>query len=158
MGGAWHGAGRELFLGLGPNNRNNGNNGVWLAVVVLVVSNRLLFKPGSQGGEFYVENVFEEWGAPNEWFFDTTTQQLYYYYNGTTSTATDGSAPPSIPSDVVFEATNVAGLVSIHADMSNPAKNISFKGIGFKDTIYTYLDPHEMPSGGDWSLQVGWPG
>ena len=47
MGGAWHGAGRELFLGLGPNNRNNGNNGVWLAVVVLVVSNRLLFKPGS---------------------------------------------------------------------------------------------------------------
>ena len=49
MGGAWHGAGRELFLGLGPNNRNNGNNGVWLAVVVLVVSNRLLFKPGSLG-------------------------------------------------------------------------------------------------------------
>ena len=48
MGGAWHGAGRELFLGLGPNNRNNGNNGVWLAVVVLVVSNRLLFKLGSQ--------------------------------------------------------------------------------------------------------------
>ena len=47
MGGAWHGAGRELFWGLGPNNRNNGNNGVWLAVVVLVVSNRLLFKPGS---------------------------------------------------------------------------------------------------------------
>ena len=47
MGGAWHGAGRELFLGLGPNNRNNGNNGVWLAVVVLVVSNRLLFKLGS---------------------------------------------------------------------------------------------------------------
>ena len=49
MGGAWHGAGRELFLGLGPNNRNNGNNGVWLAVVVLVVSNRLLFKLGSLG-------------------------------------------------------------------------------------------------------------
>ena len=48
MGRAWHGAGRELFFGaLGPNNRNNGNNGVWLAAVVLVVSNRLLFKPGS---------------------------------------------------------------------------------------------------------------
>ena len=47
----WEGPGMRLganfFLGLGPNNRNNGNNGVWLAVVVLVVSNRLLFKPGS---------------------------------------------------------------------------------------------------------------
>ena len=42
------GLGENFFLGLGPNNRNNGNNGVWLAVVVLVVSNRLLFKPGSQ--------------------------------------------------------------------------------------------------------------
>ena len=42
------GLGANFFLGLGPNNRNNGNNGVWLAVVVLVVSNRLLFKPGSQ--------------------------------------------------------------------------------------------------------------
>ena len=48
------GLGENFFLGLGPNNRNNGNNGVWLAVVVLVVSNRLLFKPGSLGqGAFY---------------------------------------------------------------------------------------------------------
>ena len=37
-------------MGLGPNNKNNGNNGIWLAVVVLVVRNRLLFKPGSMGG------------------------------------------------------------------------------------------------------------
>ena len=44
------GLGANFFLGLGPNNRNNGNNGVWLAVVVLVVSNRLLFKPGSLDG------------------------------------------------------------------------------------------------------------
>ena len=42
------GLGENFFLGLGPNNRNNGNNGVWLPVVVLVVWNRLLFKPGSQ--------------------------------------------------------------------------------------------------------------
>ena len=45
------GLGENFFLGPGPNNRNNGNNGVWLAVVVLVVSNRLLFKPGSRGGK-----------------------------------------------------------------------------------------------------------
>jgi hypothetical protein len=90
--------------------------------------------------------------APNEWYFDTTSQKLYYYYNGTTVAAEGNSTVTStvIPPDVVFEATNVAGLVSINADMSKPAKDISFKGIGFKDTIYTYLDPHEMPSGGDW--------
>ena len=100
---------------------------------------------GSTGGNFYLENVFEEWDAPNEWWFDERTRCLYYYYNGTAE-----GPVPTIPADVKFEATNVKGLVSIVADMSAPAVNISIKGIGFKDTMYTYLDPHEMPSGGDW--------
>jgi hypothetical protein len=43
--------------------------------------------------------------------------------------------------------------VSILADRGNPAINITIRGIGFKDTMYTYMDPHEMPSGGDWCLQ-----
>merc|ERR1712130_1093443 len=37
--------------------------------------------------------------------------------------------------------------------MKEPVRNVWFKGIGFKDTQITYLDPHEMPSGGDWALQ-----
>ena len=37
--------------------------------------------------------------------------------------------------------------------MSKPIKNLAFNGITFKDTRYTYLDPHGMPSGGDWGLQ-----
>ena len=90
------------------------------------------------------QNLFEEWDAPNEWFFSEVTRKLYHYYNESVKT---------IPADVKFEATTTAELVRIEANMSHPAVNISFKGIGFKDTRYTYLDPHEMPSGGDWALQ-----
>lgn len=30
---------------------------------------------------------------------------------------------------------------------------MAIKGVTLRDTAYTYLDPHGMPSGGDWGLQ-----
>jgi len=99
--------------------------------------------PGASGGEFYIENVFEELDAPNEWYFDQGGKSLYWYYNGT----------GDIPSNFTYEITNLKVLVNLTGSESHPVKNVWFKGIGFKDTIITYLDPHEMPSGGDWGLQ-----
>ena len=32
-------------------------------------------------------------------------------------------------------------------------RNVTVAGITFRDTAYTYMDPHGMPSGGDWCLQ-----
>ena len=37
--------------------------------------------------------------------------------------------------------------------MSDPVENITIQGGNFRDTSYTYMDPHGMPSGGDWVLQ-----
>jgi len=34
--------------------------------------------PGASGGEFYIENVFEELDSENEWFFDETNKKLYF--------------------------------------------------------------------------------
>jgi hypothetical protein len=36
-----------------------------------------------RGGDWFVENVFEEFDSPNEFFWDKPTQQLYYFHNGT---------------------------------------------------------------------------
>lgn len=54
----------------------------------------------------------------------------------------------------VFVATNTKVLFNVTGNgMSQPIKDVSFKGVGFRDTAYTYLDPHGMPSGGDWALE-----
>ena len=43
--------------------------------------------------------------------------------------------------------------MTFEAEMENPLKVFNMKGLNFKDTAYTYLDAHEMPSSGDWGLQ-----
>ena len=40
------------------------------------------------GGDFFVENVFEELDNPGEFFFDKREGKLYLYHNGT-------GAPPA---------------------------------------------------------------
>lgn len=95
------------------------------------------------GAEFYIENVFEELDSPNEWFYDEKSKMLYLWYNGT-------GAPPM---NTVFEVTHLKTLFNVTGTQDSPVKDVSFKGVMFKDTAYTYMDPHGMPSGGDWALQ-----
>ena len=97
----------------------------------------------NNGAEFYIENVFEELDSPNEWFYDEKTKMLYFWYNGT-------GAPPE---DTVFEITNLKTLFNVTGTQEKPVKGLAFKGVMFKDTAYTYMDPHGMPSGGDWALE-----
>jgi hypothetical protein len=32
-------------------------------------------------------------------------------------------------------------------------RGVSLLGLGLRDTAYTYMDPHGIPSGGDWTLE-----
>eukprot|EP00729_Bicosta_minor_P015501 gene15501-29324_t len=34
-----------------------------------------------------------------------------------------------------------------------PAHHVAIQGVTLRDTVYTYFDPHGLPSGGDWALQ-----
>ena len=34
-----------------------------------------------------------------------------------------------------------------------PVRGVSFAGVGFRDTAYSYMAPHAMPSGGDWAMR-----
>eukprot|EP00117_Sycon_ciliatum_P002580 scpid36471/ scgid7744/ len=95
------------------------------------------------GDEFYIENVMEELDSPNEWFYDAKTAKMYFWYNGT------GMPPAS----TVYEIPHIKVLINATGTQKAAVKGIQFKGINFRDTAYTYLDPHGMPSGGDWGLQ-----
>eukprot|EP00039_Didymoeca_costata_P030353 m.29160 g.29160 ORF g.29160 m.29160 type:complete len:811 (+) comp8070_c0_seq1:36-2468(+) len=94
------------------------------------------------GGVWYVENVMEELDYPREYFYDQPNQKLYYVQNGT-------GAPPSTG----FVATDTKVLFNISGTMENPVVDVSVYGVVMRDTAYTYMDPHGMPSGGDWCLQ-----
>ncbi len=99
----------------------------------------------NQGAEFVVENLIEELDAPTEWFYDENKRVLYYFHN-----ATPGREPPR---DTLFVATQLKTLISIKGFKNIPVEDITISGINFRDTAYTYMDLHGMPSGGDWGLQ-----
>ena len=77
--------------------------------------------------------------APNEWFYNDTLKILYYYTNRT-GNPTDNKQ--------LFESTYLKILFELRGNQTNPVENITFNGLNFIDTVYTYLDPHGVPSGG----------
>ena len=100
-----------------------------------------------RGDEFYIENVMEELDNPNEWYYDSKTMQLFFYYN-----STSGTRPPiDTTIEIVQLKTFLNALLAVN---SHRLKDyISIMGVNFKDSAYTYMDPHGMPSGGDWALE-----
>merc|ERR1712032_455337 len=94
------------------------------------------------GGDWFVENVLEELDYPGEFFFDKKSSDLYLYYNGT-------GAPPDSMEVVVPQLRT---LVNISGSQWNPVRNLTISGLTFKSARYTYMDPHGVPSAGDWAL------
>ncbi len=41
----------------------------------------------------------------------------------------------------------------MNASQSAPVKNVTLSGLGFRDAAPTYMEPHAVPSGGDWALE-----
>ena len=126
----------------------------WMFVVdgaqSLKQENTLIFKKGgfqgarggNKGAEMYIENVMEELDYPTEFFHNRSTMTLYYVANGTEDV-----------SSITFEATTLKALVNYTGTMEQPVENQVIRGMTLRDTAHTYLDPHGMPSGGDWALQ-----
>ena len=44
-------------------------------------------------------------------------------------------------------------LFNVSGTAAAPAKGITINGVQIRDTALTWLDPHGLPSGGDWALQ-----
>jgi len=95
------------------------------------------------GGDFFIENVLEELDYPNEFYYNKRTGDLYLFHNGT--------GPP--PPDASFVVPMSRTLVNISGTQWDPVQNVSFRGIEFRSTRYTYMDAHGVPSAGDWALE-----
>lgn len=76
-----------------------------------------------------------------EWYHDTKTGDLLFVTNSST-------APTN-----TFEAPVLKTLFDLRGTQADPVRNVTFSGLVFTGTAYTYLDPHSPPSGGDWSFQ-----
>lgn len=97
---------------------------------------------GGDGGQWYLDNIFEGLDSPNEYYYDPTSELLYYFYNGT-----------GAPNDIQLFASNLKVLIDVSGTQSEPVRDLTIQGINFVNTGYTYLDPHGVPSGGDWAMQ-----
>eukprot|EP01052_Picozoa_sp_SAG31_P011651 SAG31_NODE_663_length_13021_cov_9.408296_13_plen_194_part_00 len=86
----------------------------------------------------------QELDWPTEYFFDKAAGKLYYFQN-----ATEQKEPPTAG----FVATDLKVLINISGTQAAPVQDITITGITFRDAAYTFMDPHGMPSGGDWCLQ-----
>jgi len=99
---------------------------------------------GGPGSDYYINNVIEELDVIGEFYYDHVEAKLYISAN-----TTDGT-PPTGSIEAVTEHT----LLTITGESQQaPVQNVSLRGIGFRDTKDTMLEPHGVPSGGDWSLE-----
>jgi len=92
----------------------------------------------------YVENIFEELDAPDEWFLDNKTHTLYYY-------------PPAglDLSKAVIETVRLGSLIELRGDEAHPVRFIRFKGITFRHTARTFMDNKEPLLRSDWTTYRG---
>ena len=125
----------------------------WQVTHYVAQNHTLMFdrRTGMQGGEgmtdsgqWWIENVLEECDDAREYYYDRRTHKLYYNPNATSDGPTG---------DERWVATQQRVLININGSMQRPVVNVTIAGLSFADTRYTYLDPHGMPSGGDWALQ-----
>jgi hypothetical protein len=97
------------------------------------------------GGDFFIENVREELDFPTEFFFDKAKGELFYFHNATVGTP--------IPASLKFEATKLKTIIHAQGNASHPVTGLSHVGVHFTGSRIQFMDPHGVPSGGDWALQ-----
>jgi hypothetical protein len=96
------------------------------------------------GGDFFVENVWEELDHPGEFFYDRETGELYIIFNDTDTTD---------PTESEFVVPQLQVLVNATGSQWNPVVNFTMYGITFMASAPTFMMPHGVPSAGDWALE-----
>jgi len=92
----------------------------------------------------FVENIFEELDAVNEWFYDKKAKILYYY-------------PPK-GMDIKtakFETPQISHLFEFRGSETNPVKNISIEGLLLTQTLRTFMENKEPLLRSDWTIYRG---
>jgi len=92
----------------------------------------------------YVENIFEELDAPDEWYLDTKTHTLYYY-------------PPADldMNKAQIETVRLPSIVELRGDETSPVRYVRFKDITFRHTLRTFMGNKEPLLRSDWTIYRG---
>ena len=78
----------------------------------------------------------------------TYHRQASRLYVVSNSTAT----PPAGVEWVAVPAANHT-LMTVRGSRAKPVANLTLHGLGLRDTAWTMMQPHGVPSGGDWALE-----
>ena len=96
------------------------------------------------GEDYFIDHVAEELDAPREFYFDAATQTLFYFHNASAGT------PP--PAGWAFEAPMLHTLVNVSGSSAAPVENITLLGLMLTGAAASFLKPHGLPAGGDWTV------
>lgn len=88
----------------------------------------------------FVENVFEELDAVNEWYLDKSSSILYLNFGD------------QDPNKIEFEAPQLESLISIKGSMERPVRNVHVSGIRFVHTDPTFMKTEEPLLRSDWTI------
>ncbi|MES2276662.1 MAG: PDZ domain-containing protein [Bacteroidota bacterium] len=89
----------------------------------------------------FVENVFEELDAPNEWYYDHATHTLYYYPPAGLDLAKAIIATPQLES-----------LFNFKGDAAKRVTHISIAGLQLTQTLRTFMQNREPLLRSDWTI------
>ncbi len=101
------------------------------------------FRVNRVGGHsrFFIENVLEELDAPKEYFHNVKAGVLYYK-----------PAKGAKLDRAEIVACNIRQLFQFRGEVRKPVKHITIRGLAFKYTARTMLDPYETRLRGDWAI------
>ncbi len=92
----------------------------------------------------FVENIFEELDAVNEWFYDQKTKTLYYY------------CPDNIDiRTATFETPQIAHLFEFRGSEKKQVSNITIEGLTLTQTLRTFMQNKEPLLRSDWTIYRG---
>ena len=94
--------------------------------------------------------------VPGEWFHDEKRQRLYVYPNTTSGGSTNGNGNGSDSSDDAeaeaedeYVGAELMTLLRVRGSSAAPVVGVTVRGLVFRHAAADYLEPHEVPGGGD---------
>ena len=100
---------------------------------------------------YFVENIKEELDSPGEWFLDLDEGNLYLIPPGTGPGA--AHVHPGSFELVPVHSPRVVSLLGNGSDA--PLRHITLANLTIAHAAITFLEPYEVPSGGDWAVHRG---
>jgi hypothetical protein len=110
---------------------------------------------GGIGEHFYIEGLLEELDYEREWHARDST---LYYMPAVGESVDNGHLGIETTAGWTKQAVTIPVLETVLAvmgTMTKPVQHLHFKGLTITHSTTTYMEPYEVPSGGDWALHRG---